>query len=210
MDSPRYAVREFHEALGLPVPDRPVQTPQGAAADPEVTILAEELKEIQDAAKARSIIGLAHELADLVYGAYGIALTNGIDLDAVLDAVHQSNMSKIGPDGQAVVREDGKVLKGPHYRPPAVAAVLAAGPGGVRRWRRSDLSTLVVLQAIQTYELDAWEFLTQGLNVPPKVALAALDRDYSAGLVQYGGSLRRCWLTIAGEQLLAAAQAEAA
>ena len=34
--------------------------------------------------------------------------------------VHQSNMSKLGDDGQPVRREDGKVLKGPNYKPPVL------------------------------------------------------------------------------------------
>ena len=56
--------------------------------------------------------------------AYGTAHVYGIDLDAVLDAVHVSNMTKLGADGRPVRRADGKILKGPHYRPPEIAAVL--------------------------------------------------------------------------------------
>jgi len=32
--------------------------------------------------------------------------------------VHHSNMSKLDDDGNPIYREDGKVLKGPHYQPP--------------------------------------------------------------------------------------------
>jgi hypothetical protein len=32
--------------------------------------------------------------------------------------VHDSNMSKLGDDGQPIFREDGKVLKGPNYKAP--------------------------------------------------------------------------------------------
>jgi hypothetical protein len=32
--------------------------------------------------------------------------------------VHASNMSKLGNDGKPIRREDGKVLKGPNYKPP--------------------------------------------------------------------------------------------
>jgi len=32
--------------------------------------------------------------------------------------VHESNMSKLGPDGKPVLREDGKVMKGPNYKKP--------------------------------------------------------------------------------------------
>lgn len=31
--------------------------------------------------------------------------------------VHASNMSKLGEDGKPILREDGKVLKGPNYKP---------------------------------------------------------------------------------------------
>jgi predicted HAD superfamily Cof-like phosphohydrolase len=32
--------------------------------------------------------------------------------------VHKSNMSKLGLDGKPIMREDGKVMKGPNYTPP--------------------------------------------------------------------------------------------
>tara|TARA_B100001250_G_scaffold1605_1_gene1416 strand:- start:1435 stop:1815 length:381 start_codon:yes stop_codon:yes gene_type:complete len=58
------------------------------------------------------------ELADLVYVCYQYAENMGWFLDEALDRVHASNMSKLGEDGQPVYREDGKVLKGPNYKPP--------------------------------------------------------------------------------------------
>ena len=42
----------------------------------------------------------------------------GIELDYCFDEVHRSNMSKLGEDGKPIYREDGKVLKGPNYKPP--------------------------------------------------------------------------------------------
>ena len=41
-------------------------------------------------------------------------------LDEALDRVHLSNMSKLGDDGKPIYREDGKVLKGPDYKPPSL------------------------------------------------------------------------------------------
>jgi len=58
------------------------------------------------------------ELADLVYVAYQYAENMGWFLDEALDRVHLSNMSKLGEDGKPIYREDGKVLKGPNYKPP--------------------------------------------------------------------------------------------
>ncbi len=58
------------------------------------------------------------ELADLVYVCYQYAENMGWFLDEALDRVHKSNMSKLGEDGHPLYREDGKVLKGPNYKPP--------------------------------------------------------------------------------------------
>ena len=60
------------------------------------------------------------ELADLVYVAYQYAENMGWFLDEALDRVHLSNMSKLGEDGKPIYREDGKVLKGPNYKPPTL------------------------------------------------------------------------------------------
>ena len=42
----------------------------------------------------------------------------------VFDEIQRSNMSKLGQDGKPIYREDGKVLKGPNYFKPDVAAML--------------------------------------------------------------------------------------
>ena len=44
----------------------------------------------------------------------------------VFREIQASNMSKLGADGQPVLREDGKVLKGPNYFRPNIAAILEA------------------------------------------------------------------------------------
>ncbi|MFC7933533.1 pyrophosphohydrolase domain-containing protein [Streptomyces cinereoruber] len=123
--TPQDLVREFHRAFGL-------GTGSGspAAVPPELArhrqaLLEEEVAEVAEATEGGRLVDIAHELADVVYIAYGTALVHGVDLDAVLAEVHRANMSKLGPDGRPVLREDGKVLKGPSYRPPRVAEVLA-------------------------------------------------------------------------------------
>ncbi len=58
------------------------------------------------------------ELADLVYVCYQYASNLGWNLDEAMDRVHKSNMSKLDEYGNPVLREDGKVLKGPNYQPP--------------------------------------------------------------------------------------------
>ena len=60
------------------------------------------------------------ELADLVYVCYQYAENMGWLLDEALDRVHKSNMSKLDHEGNPIYREDGKVLKGPNYKPPTL------------------------------------------------------------------------------------------
>ena len=69
-------------------------------------------------------VAYADALADIVYTAYGAAIEAGIDLNMVLREVHSSNMSKLDADGKPIYREDGKVLKGPHYSAPNIKEVL--------------------------------------------------------------------------------------
>jgi predicted HAD superfamily Cof-like phosphohydrolase len=90
-----------------------------------IRLLEEEVGEYAAAARCEDLVGIADALADVVYVAYGSALTYGLDLDAVLAEVHRSNMSKLDSHGRPLLRSDGKVMKGPRYRPPNVRAVLA-------------------------------------------------------------------------------------
>ena len=58
------------------------------------------------------------ELSDLVFVCYQFAATYDIDLDKAMALVFESNMSKLDDTGNPIYREDGKVLKGPKYKPP--------------------------------------------------------------------------------------------
>jgi predicted HAD superfamily Cof-like phosphohydrolase len=128
-ESPWRLVREFHEVFGLAHPDRPSPISAELAAVRQ-RLLEEEAGEVGEAAAAAQLdpspARLAHlacELADVVYVAYGTAISHGIDLDAVIAEVHRANMSKLGSDGRPILREDGKVHKGPNFRPPDVTAL---------------------------------------------------------------------------------------
>ena len=87
-------------------------------------LIVEEFKEFLDSEAALYLSNPKNkehclkELADLVYVCYQYAANLGWDLDAALDRVHKSNMSKLGEDGKPILRGDGKVLKGPNYTPP--------------------------------------------------------------------------------------------
>jgi predicted HAD superfamily Cof-like phosphohydrolase len=154
-------VREFHQAFGLPAPERPA-VPDDDTIDMRVTLLCEEFAEVMGAlyncgepdtrllaanvrneveamAEARRAWGpsvdmhprmtdLAKELADLRYVTDGCGVAFGFPVEAVFRAVHDSNMSKLQPDGSIAYREDGKVLKSDDYVPaePAVRGLLQA------------------------------------------------------------------------------------
>ncbi|WP_406453727.1 hypothetical protein OH768_14575 [Streptomyces sp. NBC_01622] len=131
--SPADLVREFHLAFGLDARSTPTEVAPGLAAH-RGELLAEEAAEVAEVSVSGPLDRLAHELADVVYVAYGTALVHGIDLDAVIAEVHRSNMTKIGPDGEIARRTDGKVLKGEHYETPDVHGVLRKqGWSGGRR-----------------------------------------------------------------------------
>jgi len=122
-DSPARALREFHEAFALHIAESPAHPPAAVIALRQA-LIDEEHAELQDAVHVNDLIAIADALADIVYVAYGTALSYGIDLDRVLAEVHRSNMSKLGPDGAPIHRADGKAMKGPGYTPPDIARVL--------------------------------------------------------------------------------------
>ncbi len=119
-------LRQFHETYGVPIRTKPIAQPP--ESDLRTRLLAEEVQEYYDAVAAGDVVEVADALADIVYVAYGSALSHGIDLDAVIAEVHRSNMSKLGADGKPVLREDGKVIKGPGYFRPDIASVIGATP----------------------------------------------------------------------------------
>ncbi|MFJ3672941.1 MazG nucleotide pyrophosphohydrolase domain-containing protein [Streptomyces sp. NPDC090106] len=133
--SPADLVREFHLAFGLDARSTPTEVPAELAAH-RGELLAEEAAEVAEVSVEGPLDRLAHELADVVYVAYGTALVHGIDLDAVLAEIHRSNMTKLAPDGTVSRRADGKVLKGDHYRAPDVTTVLRD-----QGWRQTDPTT---------------------------------------------------------------------
>lgn len=89
-------------------------------------LLSEEFEEYMLAEATNDVVEIADALGDMLYIIAGTALEYGIPLEAVFDEIHRSNMSKadglIGP----LTREDGKILKGPHFTPPDIEGVLRA------------------------------------------------------------------------------------
>jgi predicted HAD superfamily Cof-like phosphohydrolase len=136
----------FHVRIG----DRPPRAPIVPDADTlalRLRLLEEEGREAREALQALADLArtdassaetpsptrvaaqaaAAHELADLLYVAYGTFVALGVDADEVFAEVHAANVRKAG----APRRADGKQLKPEGWRPADVAGVL-------ERQRRDD------------------------------------------------------------------------
>lgn len=116
-------VRTFMETFGQEVRTEP-SFPSSDVQNLRISLIEEEFCEFVDAIDDGDIVGVADALTDILYVVYGAGLAFGIDLDACFKEVQRSNMSKVGPDGKPIFREDGKVLKGPNYSPPDLAKVI--------------------------------------------------------------------------------------
>jgi predicted HAD superfamily Cof-like phosphohydrolase len=121
MNQEQQMVREFHERFSLIRNQRP-SVPQGNVHRLRTLLIDEELAEFRNAGEAQDLVGVADALADMLYAVYGAAVEYGIDLEPVFMEIHRSNMSKGEP--ACGCRPDGKVLKGPGYRPPNVREVI--------------------------------------------------------------------------------------
>ena len=85
-------------------------------------LMQEENDEYLDACDNQSLVEIADALGDQLYILCGTILKHGMQhiIEEVFDEIHSSNMSKLGEDGKPVLREDGKILKGPGYFKPDI------------------------------------------------------------------------------------------
>ncbi len=116
-------VQIFHETYGLSVKDAPDISDAKTNAL-RVSLLAEELEELQEALAAGDMVEVLDALTDIQYVLDGAYLSFGLHgvKTAAVEEGQRSNMSKLGADGKPVVREgDGKILKGPDYFKPDIA-----------------------------------------------------------------------------------------
>lgn len=120
------AVAEFHEAFGLGIRQNPT-----ADLGPETNLLRyklmrEENEEYLEAASRDDLEEVADALGDMLYILCGTILEHGMQhkIEEVFEEIQRSNMSKLGPDGRPIYREDGKVLKGPNYFKPDIRTIL--------------------------------------------------------------------------------------
>jgi predicted HAD superfamily Cof-like phosphohydrolase len=84
------------------------------------SLMKEENDEYLEACYNNSLVEIADALGDQLYILCGTILRHGMQhiIEDVFNEIQASNMSKLGDDGKPVLREDGKILKGPGYFKP--------------------------------------------------------------------------------------------
>lgn len=116
-------VGDFMESFGQDVNDEPTLR-DSRTQQLRYDLIDEELEELKMAFDNDDVVEIADALTDLLYVVYGAGHAFGIDLDDCFLEVHESNMSKLGEDGRPIYRDDGKVLKGPHFFQPNLKEIL--------------------------------------------------------------------------------------
>lgn len=120
------AVKEFHTAFGLGYSE----IIKGNLGENKnllrYNLMKEENEEYLEAVQNNDIVEIADALGDMLYILCGTILEHGLQhkIEEVFDEIQRSNMSKLGPDGNPIYREDGKVMKGPNYFKPDFSHIL--------------------------------------------------------------------------------------
>jgi predicted HAD superfamily Cof-like phosphohydrolase len=119
------AVEEFHKVFKQSYNEFPMLILE-EEAELRHRLLQEELDEYLNAAKEGNMLEIADALGDQLYILYGTIIKHGMQhiITDVFNEIHRSNMSKLGPDGEPILREDGKILKGPDYTKPDILGIM--------------------------------------------------------------------------------------
>ena len=118
-------VKEWCEATDISVPTGPTNI-SSERTRLRFNLMAEENTEYLEACAADDTVEIADALGDMLYILLGTMLEHGMQdhMVRVFTEIHRSNMSKMGKDGKPILREDGKILKGPNYFRPNIQKIL--------------------------------------------------------------------------------------
>ena len=91
------------------------------------SMLYQQVKDFADGLKAGRITAdvadrreLVDSLADQIVTSVGVGYTANMKTAHAVNIVNTSNWSKFSPEGQPYFDQNGKILKGPNYVPPAL------------------------------------------------------------------------------------------
>ena len=110
-------VKKFMKTFGQEVKQK-AEFPNDKITTLRYDLIKEELEELRIAMERKDIKEVADALTDILYVTYGAGHSFGINLDKCFEEVQNSNMSKLGEDGQPIYNDKGKVMKGPNYFKP--------------------------------------------------------------------------------------------
>ncbi|WP_299670242.1 nucleoside triphosphate pyrophosphohydrolase family protein [uncultured Polaribacter sp.] len=120
------SVTEFHTAFKLNMNQKPIANIGNDRKKLRFELMKEENEEYFEAAQNNDLVEVADALGDMLYILCGTIIEHGMQdkIEEVFNEIQRSNMSKLSEDGKPIYREDGKVLKGPNYFKPNIAAIL--------------------------------------------------------------------------------------
>lgn len=119
-------VEEFHTMYKVDKGDyeRP-QFPNPERVFLRVELIMEEAREFKNACQGTpDFIEAVDALGDLIYVTLGAAIEFGVDMNFIMEAIQRSNKSKLDEDFKPIMGPNGKVMKGPNYKPPDILAAL--------------------------------------------------------------------------------------
>jgi len=119
-------VRGFHDAFGIKNAEAPTAQLSESDIVLRYKLMREENEEYLEAAEQGDLVEIADALGDMLYILCGTILSHGLEgkMAEVFEEIQRSNMSKLDKDGNAIYREDGKVLKSDLYSKPDLASIL--------------------------------------------------------------------------------------
>ena len=120
------AVKEYNEAFKIEYSKTQEADLDESIIDLRYRLMQEENNEYLEAAKKKDLVEIADALGDKLYILCGTILAHGLQhkIVEVFNEIQRSNMSKLSLDGTPVIREDGKILKGPNYFKPNIKDIL--------------------------------------------------------------------------------------
>jgi len=120
------AVKEFNKAFKIQYSESQEANLDESTVDLRYRLMQEENNEYLEAAKNKDLVEIADALGDKLYILCGTILAHGLQdkIVEVFDEIQRSNMSKLSTDGSPVIRDDGKILKGPNYFKPNIKKIL--------------------------------------------------------------------------------------
>ena len=120
------AVKEFNEAFKIKYSKNQEADLDESIIELRYRLMQEENDEYLEAARNKDLVEIADALGDKLYILCGTILAHGLQdkIVEVFDEIQRSNMSKLSLDGTPVIREDGKILKGPNYFKPNIKSIL--------------------------------------------------------------------------------------